>query len=39
LLLYLGHRLNLGVVAAFVPFVINVISVTAFRVDPTGTAI
>jgi len=39
LLLYLGHRLNLGVVAAFVPFVINVIRVTVYRLDPTGTAI
>jgi hypothetical protein len=39
LLLYLSDRLNAGWAIAFVPFIVNIASLTAYRVDPTGRAI
>jgi hypothetical protein len=39
LLLYLSNRLNTGLVAVFVPFIINIVSLAAYRADPTGRAI
>jgi hypothetical protein len=39
LLLYLSNRLNTGTIVVFVPFIINIVSLTAYRTDPTGNAI
>jgi phosphatidylglycerophosphate synthase len=39
LLLYLSNRLNAGLVAVFVPFIINIVSLATYRADPTGRAI
>jgi hypothetical protein len=38
-LLYLSSRLSTGVVGAFIPFVINLISLSSYKADPTGRAI
>jgi hypothetical protein len=39
LLLYLSNRLTTGAIVVFVPFIINIVSLTAYRTDPTGNAI
>ena len=39
LLLYLSGRLNTGAIVVFVPFIINIVSLTAYRTDPTRNAI